>query len=238
MNREVKLNVNISGYEGPLDLLIDLSKKQRVDITKVSILELAEQYLKFVNHNLYNLKLSADYLVMASFLAYLKSKMLLPKQDEVEDIEEEFTNRLIHYNAIKIACDKLKKLPQEGRDFFVNKTKSEFFISHKLVLNASLSDLINNYHLMNQKHEKLKLQMQKPDYFSIEDGLIWLETIIKQNINEWTDILNFFPSNIKNEIMKKSATVSLILASLNMAKDGKIEISQKSLFEKIFIKAK
>ena len=66
MNREVKLNVNISGYEGPLDLLIDLSKKQRVDITKVSILELAEQYLKFVNHNLYNLKLSADYLKSAA----------------------------------------------------------------------------------------------------------------------------------------------------------------------------
>ena len=96
------LNLNISGYEGPLDLLLDLSKKQKVDIKKISILELANQYLNFVEANLENLKLTADYLVMASLLAYLKSKLLIPEEkEEVKEIQEDLTQRIIHYNAIK-----------------------------------------------------------------------------------------------------------------------------------------
>ena len=104
-------NLNISGYEGPLDLLLDLSKKQKVDIKKISILELANQYLDFINKNLDNLKLSADYLVMASFLAFLKSKLLLPdEKEEVELLEQDLSNRLIHYNAIKTLTKKIFKL--------------------------------------------------------------------------------------------------------------------------------
>ena len=95
------LNLNISGYEGPLDLLLDLSKKQKVDIKKISILELANQYLNFVEENLENLKLTADYLVMASLLAYLKSKLLIPEEkEEVQEIQEDLTQRIVHYNAI------------------------------------------------------------------------------------------------------------------------------------------
>ena len=91
------LNLNISGYEGPLDLLLDLSKKQKVDIKKISILELANQYLNFVEENIENLKLTADYLVMASLLAYLKSKLLIPEEkEEVQEIQEDLTQRIIH----------------------------------------------------------------------------------------------------------------------------------------------
>ena len=102
----MKLNLNISGYEGPLDLLLELSKKQKVDIKKISILELANQYLDFIDENLNQIKLSADYLVTASLLAYLKSKLLLPEDqnDESDNIEEDLTNRLIHYDAIKKTC--------------------------------------------------------------------------------------------------------------------------------------
>ena len=99
----MKLNLNISGYEGPLDLLLELSKKQKVDVTKISLLELADQYLEFIDKNIENLKLSADYLVMASLLAFLKSKLLLPNDEveEVEEIQEDLTQRLIHYDAIR-----------------------------------------------------------------------------------------------------------------------------------------
>ena len=113
------LNLNISGYEGPLDVLLDLSKKQKVDIKKISILELSNQYLKFVEENLENLKLSADYLVMASLLAFLKSKLLIPEEkEEVETIQEDLTQRLIHYRAIKDLSLKIFDLPRQGRDFF------------------------------------------------------------------------------------------------------------------------
>ena len=98
----MQLNLNISGFEGPLDLLLDLSRKQKVDIKKISILELADQYLKFVEENIENLKLSADYLVMASFLAFLKSKLLIPEEkEEVEEIQEDLAKKLIHYSLMK-----------------------------------------------------------------------------------------------------------------------------------------
>jgi len=109
------LNLNISGFEGPLDLLLDLSRKQKVDITKISILELADQYLQYVEKNVENLKLSADYLVMASLLAYLKSKLLLPSEkEEVQEIQEDLTQRLIHYNAIKKLSKKIFELLGKG----------------------------------------------------------------------------------------------------------------------------
>ena len=143
----MQLKVNISGYEGPLDLLLELSKKQKVDIKKISILELANQYLEFINHNLNDLKLSADYLVMASLLAYLKSKLLLPEEesDEIEEIEEDLTKRLIHYNAIKELSKKIFEQPQEGKDFHIVSIKNEFVISNTLVPRVSLHDLILKY---------------------------------------------------------------------------------------------
>ena len=108
------VNLNISGYEGPLDLLLDLSKKQKVDIKKISILELANQYLNFVEENLENLKLTADYLVMASLLAYLKSKLLIPEEkEEVQEIQEDLTQRIVHYNAIKKLSNKIFQLQRE-----------------------------------------------------------------------------------------------------------------------------
>ena len=232
-----KLNINISGYEGPLDLLLELSKKQKVDITKVSILELAEQYLRFIDEKKDNLKLTADYLVMASFLAYLKSKMLLPEDNEdIQEIEEDLAKRLIHYNAIKIASLELESLPREGINFFVNKTKGDFFVSNKVVINVGLHDLINSYAIIYNKNKKLNLKIENDKLFSIENGLNWLKTIFDYNPNDWKEIIEFIPKNIQNIKMKKSAMISVILASLNMTKDGILELSQKRNFDKIFIK--
>ena len=140
------LNLNISGYEGPLDLLLELSRKQKVDIKKISILELANQYLKFIDENIENLKLSADYLVMASLLAYLKSKLLIPEEkEEVEEIQEDLTQRLIHYNAIKKLSHEISLLPNEGNNFFNIKIRNDFVISSKIVPKISLQDLILKY---------------------------------------------------------------------------------------------
>ena len=150
------LNLNISGYEGPLDLLLDLSKKQKVDIKKISILELANQYLNFVEENLENLKLTADYLVMASLLAYLKSKLLLPEEkEEVQEIQEDLTQRIIHYNAIKKLSNKISQLPKEGHDFFYISIKNEFIISNKIVPKISLQDLILKYSEIFKKKNRL-----------------------------------------------------------------------------------
>ena len=159
------LNLNISGYEGPLDILLELSRKQKVDIKKISILELANQYLKFVDENIENLKLSADYLVMASLLAYLKSKLLIPEEkEEVEEIQEDLTQRLVHYNAIKKLSHEISLLPNEGNNFFNIKIRNEFVISSKIVPKISLQDLILKYSEIFKKKIQLNYLLKRMIY--------------------------------------------------------------------------
>ena len=233
------LNLNISGYEGPLDLLLDLSKKQKVDIKKISILELANQYLNFVEENLENLKLTADYLVMASLLAYLKSKLLIPEEkEEVQEIQEDLTQRIIHYNAIKKLSNKIFQLPKVGHDFFYISIKNEFIISNKIVPKISLQDLILKYSEIFKKKKSIKLLAEENDFYSLEDGERWLKSILKLKEKNWLNLFNFLPEKIKSYKMKKSAILSLLLASLDNVNQGKILINQKDHFEEIMVRLK
>ena len=233
------LNLNISGYEGPLDLLLDLSKKQKVDIKKISILELANQYLDFINKNLENLKLSADYLVMASLLAFLKSKLLLPdEKQEVEILEEDLSNRLIHYNAIKTLTKEIFKLPKEGIDFISVNIKNEFKISNKIVPEASLQDLILKYSEITQKKNTMKILVDEYDQFTIEDGINWIKNFLDINGESWLSLFTFLPKNNIDEKNKKSAILALFQASLDQANQGEIEINQNSHFEKIMVRSR
>ena len=233
------LNLNISGYEGPLDLLLDLSKKQKVDIKKISILELANQYLHFVDANLENLKLTADYLVMASLLAYLKSKLLIPEEkEEVQEIQEDLTQRIIHYNAIKKLSNKIFQFPREGHDFFNISIKNEFIISNKIVPKISLQDLILKYSEIFKKKKSIKLLTEENEFYSLEDGETWLKSIFKLKEKNWLKLFKFLPENTKSLKMKKSAVLSLLLASLDNVNQGKILMNQKDHFEEIMVKLK
>ena len=233
------LNLNISGYEGPLDLLLDLSKKQKVDIKKISILELANQYLNFVEENLENLKLTADYLVMASLLAYLKSKLLIPEEkEEVQEIQEDLTQRIIHYNAIKKLSNKIFQLPREGYDFLNISIKNDFVISNKIVPKISLQDLILKYSEIFKKKKSIKLLTEENEFYSLEDGETWLKSIFKLKEKNWLNLFKFLPEETKSLKMKKSAILSLLLASLDNVNQGKILINQKDHFEEIMVKLK
>ena len=232
-------NLNISGYEGPLDLLLDLSKKQKVDIKKISILELANQYLDFINKNLDNLKLSADYLVMASFLAFLKSKLLLPdEKEEVELLEEDLSNRLVHYNAIKNLTKKIFKLSREGNDFISVRIKNEFKISNKIVSEASLQDLILKYSEITKKKNTMKVLIDESEQFTIEDGLSWIKNFLDIDKISWLSLFSFLPKKNLNDKNKKSAILALFQASLDQANQGEIEINQNSHFQKIMVRSK
>ena len=232
-------NLNISGYEGPLDLLLDLSKKQKVDIKKISILELANQYLDFINKNLDNLKLSADYLVMASFLAFLKSKLLLPdEKEEGELLEEDLSNRLIHYNAIKTLTKKILKLSREGNDFISVRIKNEFKITNKIVSEASLQDLILKYSEITKKKNTMKVLIDELEQFTIEDGLSWIKNFLDVDKISWLSLFSFLPKKKLNDKNKKSAILALFQASLDQANQGEIEINQNSHFQKIMVRSK
>ena len=235
----MQLNLNISGFEGPLDLLLDLSRKQKVDIKKISILELADQYLKFVDNNVENLKLSADYLVMASFLAFLKSKLLIPdEKEEVEEIQEDLTKRLIHYNAIKKLSMEISRLPKDGESFFNIRIKNEFIISNKIVPKISLQDLILKYSEIFKKKNSIKMLAEENDLFNLEDGIKWLEIIYKIKDKNWLSLFNYLPKNIYNVRKQKSAIISLLQASLSKVNEGEILMNQKDHFQKIMIKVK
>ena len=236
----MKLNLNISGYEGPLDLLLELSRKQKVDITKISLLELADQYLDFIDKNIGNLKLSADYLVMASLLAFLKSKLLLPNEEvqEVEEIQEDLTQRLIHYDAIRKLSKKIFELPKEGTNFFNINIKNEYIISNKVVPKASLQDLILKYSEIFQKKKSISVLAEENDLYNIEDGMYWLKEILKFEKKSWLALFNFLPSNIINLKKRKSAIVSLLLASLSKVNNGEILLNQQNHFEEILVKVK
>ena len=236
----MKLNLNISGYEGPLDLLLELSKKQKVDIKKISILELANQYLDFIDKNLNQIKLSADYLVTASLLAYLKSKLLLPedKTDDSENIEEDLTNRLIHYDAIKKLAKKIFDLPQDGIDFHSVKISNEFTISSKIVPKTTLHDLILKYSELNRRKNSIKLISEESNLYTIEDGLNWLNKLFDKKEKNWSFLFNFLPKIFKRDVKYKSAIISLLLASLNKVSQGQIVINQKQHYDKIMVKLK
>ncbi len=236
----MQLNLNISGYEGPLDLLLELSKKQKVDIKKISILELANQYLDFVESNLNDINLSADYLVMASLLAYLKSKLLLPfeEDDEAIEIEEDLAQRLIHYDAIKKLASKIFDLPEEGKDFFNVRIKNEFLISSKIVPNIKLQDLILRYSEIFKKKNTLKILSDENQFYTIEKGLEWLDKIFQVKEKRWFFLFNFLPPLQNKELKTKSAIVSLLLATLSRASEGKIDINQKEHYGKIMIRSK
>ena len=236
----MKLNLNISGFEGPLDLLLELSKKQKVDIKQISILELANQYLDFIDTNLNQIKISADYLVMASLLAYLKSKLLLPQDenDDSEIIEEDLTNRLIHYDAIKKLAKKIFDLPQDGKDFHSINIRNEFTISSKIVPKITLHDLILKYSELNNKKKSIKVLSEDSNLYSVEDGLKWLEKLFQSENKDWSFLFNFLPK-IKNKDEKyKSAVISLLLASLNKVSQGQIIMNQREHYDKIMVKLK
>ena len=236
----MQLNLNISGYEGPLDLLLDLSKKQKVDIKKISILELANQYLNFIDKNINQIKLSADYLVMASLLAYLKSKLLLPEdeKEETENIEEDLTQRLIHYDAIKQLAKKIFNLPQDGKDFHSVNIKNEYVISSKIVPKISLHDIILKYSEIYKKKNTIKILSDETDLFSMEDGIRWLERLFEKSKKDWFFLFNFLPNVTVSDNKKKSAIISLLLASLNKVSQGKLLMNQMDHYDKIMVKVK
>ena len=234
----MQLNLNISGYEGPLDLLLELSKKQKVDIKKISILELANQYLDFIDQNINQIKLSADYLVMASLLALLKSRLLLPEDEQVEEenLQEDLTQRLIHYAAIKKLSKKIFALPQNGKDFLTIKIKNKFIISSKVVPKVGLQDLILKYLIINNRGKTIKMLADETNLFSVEDGIKWLNQIFQIKDDNWFSLFDFLPRVFKSTKKKKSAIVSILLASLNEVSNGKLLLNQESHFEKIMIK--
>ena len=239
-----QFNISINSYEGPIDLLLDLARKQKVDLSEISILELAEQYITFINkYQDIHLEIAADYLVMAAWLTYLKSRLLLPKEDKTEDytpeeLEEALKYQLQRLEAFQSVSKKLYSRPLIGRDVFYGGSSEGVKVKYNITYSSTLFDLLRAYSVIIQKGENTShLTIEYSELYSVDAAIQRLKNIFGE-INEWTNLLNLIPKFNKNKIVNKSILSSNFVASLELAKNGFIEVKQNDLFGNIFVKLK
>jgi len=239
-----QFNILLNGYEGPIDLLLELSRKQKVDLSEISILDLAEQYLKFIeNYNTIHLEIAADYLVMAAWLTYLKSRLLLPKDETTEEytpeeLEEALRYQLQRLEAMQKISKKLYSRPLIGRDVFYGGSTEGINIKYNITYTSSMYDLLNSYSLILKKNEQINhLTINPSELYSVDQAIQRLMGIFG-SISEWTNFMNLIPKFEQSKIINKSSITSNFVASLELAKNGFIDVKQNETFGNIFLKSR
>ena len=237
------LIVDVDGFEGPLDLLLTLSRTQKVDLRKISVLALAEQYLAFVERaKTLRIELAADYLVMAAWLAFLKSRLLLPPDpaDEGpsgEELAAHLAFQLERLSAMREAAAKLMARDQKGRDFFVRGVPEDVTRVRKVKYTATLLDLMQGYARIRTKDEFRPYAMDRSHVMTLEQALERMRGLMGF-AGEWTDLLSYLPEGWEvDPARRRSATASHFAASLELAKAGVLQIRQTETFAPIQIKA-
>ncbi|MXQ07080.1 segregation/condensation protein A [Alphaproteobacteria bacterium GH1-50] len=237
------LIVDVDGFEGPLDLLLTLSRTQKVDLRKISVLALAEQYLAFIERaKSLRIELAADYLVMAAWLAFLKSRLLLPPDptDEGpsgEELAAHLAFQLERLEAMREAAAKLMARDQKGRDFFVRGIPEDVARVRKVRYTATLLDLMQGYARIRTKDEFRPYAMDRHHVMTLEQALERMRGLIGY-AGEWTDLSSYLPEGWETDpARRRSATASHFAASLELAKRGAIQIRQTETFAPIQIRA-
>ncbi len=238
---EPALVVDVEGFEGPLDLLLALARQQKVDLAKISILALADQYLAFIEAaRKLRLELAADYLVMAAWLAYLKSRLLLPEPEFVEGISAEdmasgLALRLKRLEAIRAVAEKLIERPQLGRDTFVRgKPEPIAEIKHPQ-WTATLYDLLSAYAAQRQKHALARVRFAKRKVWSLTEARVALERLIGQS-SEWSRVDEFLLSYVVEPSLAPTVFASSFAASLELVREGLAEIHQQGAFAPLYVR--
>ena len=238
------LIIDIDGFEGPLDLLLELARHQKIDLARVSILALAEQYLRFIDSaRAKRLELAADYLVMAAWLAYLKSRLLLPVSDDSEepqagDLAERLAFRLQRLQAMREAAAQLMARNRLGRDVFERGEPEPLKVETQVEYANNLVDLLKAY--AERRQQKLRHQtytVRKIKAWSIKDARVILEKMVGQ-MDEWGRLDHWLAHYTAGEESRASVLASSFTATLELAREGSIEIRQERAFEPIFLRRK
>ena len=236
--------LNIDGYEGPIELLLDLAKKQEVDLKHISILELADQYSNYVKNKIKttNLTLVADYLVIASWLTYLKSRLLLPekKNEEVpaSTLAENLREQLIKLDEMRRAGVNILSRPQLDKDFFKNGLPKNTFVENRYTFDCTLYDLLRNIVDIDTRKKLKNFKLNLKKVFSVEEAMKNLKKFFELENNDWIPLESIIKNKETDNFIKKSYTASHFTASLELAKEGLINIRQHAPFAPIYIKKK
>jgi len=233
--------VDLDGFEGPLDLLLELARRQKVDLHRISVLALAEQYLAFVEQaRRVRLELAADYLVMAAWLAYLKSRLLLPeppKTDEPDaaDLAAALAFRLRRLEAIRTAAEKLINRPRLGRDLFERGAPEGVSVVSRPRFEASLFDLLSAYAQQRQKQALSRVTLRQRVVWSIAEARETLERLAGVAL-DWTVLDDYLLQYCVTPEMRKTVRASTFSASLEMVREGLISLRQDKAFAPIWVK--
>jgi segregation and condensation protein A len=236
------LVVDLEGYEGPIDVLLALARQQKVDLLHISILQLADQYVAFISEaRRLRLEVAADYLVMAAWLAYLKSRLLLPEPEEADEpsgpeLAEALAFQLRRLEAMQQAGAKVMELPRLGRDVFPRGAPEGMKVTRIPVYDLSLYELLKAYgdHQRRGHHDSLEIAVT--EIHSVDDALERLGRILGR-LPDWQTLTTFLPKSLEGGVVFRSAVASTFAASLELAKSGKLEIRQNGTFGAIYFRS-
>lgn len=235
------LTIDIDGWEGPLDLLLSLARSQKVDLRRISILQLVQQYLDYIEQaRALKLELAADYLVMAAWLAYLKSALLLPRDPEQEPSPEELALRLQlrleRLQAMREAGARLMARDRLGRDVFLRGAPEGLRTVRKALWQAEIYDLIAAYGRVSARTRPVMHVVADRQVMTLEAAIERVSRLIGTVI-DWATIESFLPDGAHGSF-RKSALASSFLAALELAKQGRVDLRQKSPFAPLYLKAR
>jgi segregation and condensation protein A len=238
----VELVVDLEGYEGPIDMLLTLAREQKVDLTKISILALADQYLAYITAaRRLRLEIAADYLVMAAWLAYLKSRLLLPEPEPADEpsgaeLAAALTHQLQRLEAMQQAGARLMARPQLGRDVFARGAPEGLPRVLRPIYDATLYDLLKAYGDQRQRKENAVLHIEAPELYSMDDALQRLGRLLGR-MPEWRTLISFLPPGLRGGIVERSAVAATFAASLELVRAGKLQLRQDSAFGPIYLRS-
>lgn len=235
-----QLTLELGSWEGPLDLLLALARNQKVDLKQISILALVEQYLSFIaNAKALKLEIAADYLVMAAWLAYLKSCLLLPREPHVEPSPEELALRLQlrleRLNAMREAGARLMGRDRLGRDVFPRGAPEGLRVVRKAAWDASIFDLMSAYGQVKARNVPAFHIVARRQVMTLDEAIERVSRLVG-SVVEWTAIERFLPEDA-DPLFRRSALASSFVATLELARLGKIQLQQEEAFAPLMVKA-
>ena len=238
-----KFNVNLNAFSGSLDVLLDLAKSQKVNLENISVSKLADQFHEFItkSKNL-NLEIASDYLLMATWLTYLKSKLLLPDSDEEEfkalEVAEKLKLQLKKLELIRLLSDQMLKRKRLGRDVFMRGIKGKIKSIYNAKYSLTLYELLKSYSSIIMQKDFLTMNIPKLPVLTTEDGIKRIKEFFGK-LADWKNINDLIPDNFSSsKNLRRSGTAGVFSGSLELVKEGNLVIKQDKLYDNIYIKEK
>ena len=234
-------NVDLINYQGPLDVLLDLAKAQKVDLEDISITKLADQFHQFIkNEKNLNLEAASEYLLMATWLTYLKSKLLLPSDPEEEfkvfEVAQKLKLQLKKLELIRLLSDQMLKRKRLGRDIYMRGIKGNIKSIYSSEYKLTLYELLKSYSSVIMTKDFHRINIPKLPVFTTEDGIKRIKEFFG-NLIDWKNINDLIPKNFKtNSKYKRTGKAGIFAGSLELVKEGNLSIKQENLFSEIYIK--